>query len=126
MSILIRATIAHKVPDRQTLPASLSIGFGIIELFLNLDLSILAAEREAYDAYAAAIRREYAHVPDAEYRAGRMAVLGRFLERETLFYGGEEIGGGEEKESCARANVQRELTTLARAGEALTEAVNRA
>jgi len=33
-------------------------------ILISIDLSILAAEPSRYDAYAAAIRNEYAHVPD--------------------------------------------------------------
>jgi predicted metal-dependent HD superfamily phosphohydrolase len=48
---------------------------GDLALLLDLDLSVLAAGPAVYDAYAAAIRREYAHVPEPLYKAGRGRVL---------------------------------------------------
>ncbi len=54
--------------------------------FLDFDLSILAAPRSRYAAYAAAIRAEYAAYPDAVYRAGRARVLQSFLDQERLFH----------------------------------------
>ncbi len=54
-------------------------------LMVDLDLAILAASPERYAAYAAAIRREYAHVPDAAFRAGRARILTDFLARPHLF-----------------------------------------
>lgn len=53
--------------------------------FLDIDLSILASPPERYGPYAQQIRQEYWHVPDAAYRAGRCAVLQRFLQRPVLF-----------------------------------------
>ena len=52
-----------------------------LDLFCDLDLAILSAERDAYAAYAEAIRREYAFVPEAAWRAGRAAVLRTFDTR---------------------------------------------
>ena len=42
---------------------------------LGIDLAILGQDAETYDAYAAAIRREYAHVPEPEYKAKRRKAL---------------------------------------------------
>ncbi|MCA9959592.1 MAG: hypothetical protein KC443_11190, partial [Anaerolineales bacterium] len=39
---------------------------------LDADLAILGAETAVYDRYAAAIRQEYAHVPEEAYRYGRI------------------------------------------------------
>lgn len=79
---------------------------------LDADLSILGAGAAAYDAYALAIREEYAEVPDDRYRAGRTAVLERFLARDRLFL---TAAGVERYEAAARANLTRELAAL-RAG----------
>ncbi len=73
---------------------------------LDFDLSVLAAAPADYDAYAAAIRREYAHVPEALYRAGRGKVLRMFLGlpriyRVPMLY--------DRWEALARANLAREL-----------------
>lgn len=56
-----------------------------LALLLDLDLSILAAEPSAYADYARAIRREYAHVSDEAYRAGRRRVLAAFLARPRIY-----------------------------------------
>lgn len=54
----------------------------VTRTLLEADLSILwTPNARLYDFYAAGIRAEYAHVPDAAYRAGRASVL-RHLEAE--------------------------------------------
>lgn len=53
--------------------------------FLDLDLSILGAPRDAYARYAAAIRAEYAIYADPVYRAGRASVLRAFLANPRLY-----------------------------------------
>lgn len=79
--------------------------------FLDLDLSILATDPADYDSYAAAIRLEYAVYPDTAYRAGRAKVLTAFLERARLFRCDDHHVAWDTR---ARANIQRELTGLAR------------
>lgn len=76
---------------------------------LDADLAILSADATAYDAYAAAIRREYAWVAEADYRAGRRAVLGRFLARPRLYLTETAFREGEAR---ARANLAREVVAL--------------
>ena len=51
----------------------------------DADLAVLAGSPAEYAAYAAAVREEYRHVPDAEFRAGRAAVLRRLLARDALY-----------------------------------------
>jgi predicted metal-dependent HD superfamily phosphohydrolase len=77
-------------------------------ILLDADLAILAAEPAQYDAYAQAIRQEYAHVPDAAYRIGRAQVLRRLRERPFLYYLPEH----QNWEAAARANLARELAAL--------------
>src|SRR6185436_17360126 len=52
----------------------------------DADLAILAAPRERYHEYVASVRREYAHVPDADFAAGRAAVLRDLLAKPHLFH----------------------------------------
>lgn len=78
------------------------------QTLLDADLAILAAHETTYDAYADAIRREYAWVPDSDYRAGRRLVLERFLIRPRVFFTMEMI----EAEPRARANLSREISRL--------------
>lgn len=51
---------------------------GDAALFLDMDVAILGAPWETYCAYAAGIRGEYSHIPDATFAAGR----GAFLEKQ--------------------------------------------
>ncbi|MFA4892447.1 hypothetical protein [Brevundimonas sp.] len=76
---------------------------------VSIDLSILGAAPERYDAYAAAIRHEYRHVPTPLYRAGRAAILGRFLDSGRLF---ADPDRAERFEAPARANLAREIVAL--------------
>ncbi len=79
------------------------------QVLLDADLAILGADQAAYDAYAAAIRREYAWVSEADYRTGRCRVLERFLARPRLYFTGEMFARAEER---ARANLAREIAGL--------------
>lgn len=54
-------------------------------LLCDVDLRILGSDRVGYEAYAAAIRQEYAWVPSNDYAAGRIIVLKKFLERPKIF-----------------------------------------
>ena len=92
---LILLTKAHEAddPDGQAL--------------LDADLAVLAAPEDGYDAYAAAIRREYDWVPEEDWRAGRAAVLARFLARPRIYH---RLG----KDGAARRNLSRELARLGR------------
>jgi predicted metal-dependent HD superfamily phosphohydrolase len=73
---------------------------------LDADLSILAAPQVEYDLYAAAIRREYAWVPEADYRAGRAGILERFLTRQRIYHSPAM------DEDTARRNLAREIAAL--------------
>ncbi|WCN81116.1 HD domain-containing protein [Micromonospora sp. LH3U1] len=78
-------------------------------LLCDADLAVLAAPPATYERYAAAIRREYAHVPEPAFRAGRAAVLTGLLALPALFRLPQLHGRWEEP---ARDNVRRELATL--------------
>jgi predicted metal-dependent HD superfamily phosphohydrolase len=80
------------------------------QALLDADLSILSETEAVYDAYAAAIRREYAWVSDDDYRAGRCRVLERFLARPRLYFTEWMFEHGEQR---ARANLAREIARLA-------------
>ena len=81
-----------------------------LALLLDLDLSILAAPPGDYRAYALAIRREYAFVPDSLYRPGRRRVLEGFLRRERIYLTGRLRAAWEQ---AARANLAAEVAQLA-------------
>ncbi|MFF0530038.1 metal-dependent phosphohydrolase [Nocardia amikacinitolerans] len=76
----------------------------------DADLAVLAADEPGYAAYTAAVRAEYAHVPDDLYRAGRTAILESLARQPHLFH--TELAR-RRFESVARANLQRELASLA-------------
>lgn len=78
-------------------------------LLCDADLAVLAAPSADYDRYAAAIRREYAHVPEPAFRAGRAAVLTGLLALPALFRLPPLAARWEEP---ARDNVRRELAAL--------------
>ncbi len=78
-------------------------------VLLDADLAILGASEERYARYASDIRKEYAWVPDAEYRAGRAHVLARFLAAPRLYHSQLLFEEGEQR---ARANLREELARL--------------
>lgn len=45
------------------------------QLFLDLDMSILAADREDYDVYTQNVRKEYSHFDDENFVKGRSHFL---------------------------------------------------
>ena len=77
---------------------------------LDMDLSILGAPWSAYEQYAKAIRQEYAHVADDNYRDGRTAVLQGLLAHPKLYLTDHYY---DQLETQARDNIKRELTSLA-------------
>jgi predicted metal-dependent HD superfamily phosphohydrolase len=81
-----------------------------LDMLLGLDLSVLASAPDGYRAYARAIRREYAAVPDALYRTGRRRVLHAFLARPNI-YRVERMQAL--WEASARSNMSDEVATLA-------------
>jgi predicted metal-dependent HD superfamily phosphohydrolase len=99
VSRLIRLTKTHQVEPADKLGA----------ILISIDLSILAAEPSRYDAYAAAIRREFAHVPDDAYRAGRADVVRRFAARPVIF---PDVAFAMACEKKAHDNLARELASL--------------
>jgi predicted metal-dependent HD superfamily phosphohydrolase len=78
------------------------------DLIRDLDLSVLASTPEEYRAYTLAVRREYAHVPDADFRRGRRTVMERFL-RGSVFHTAVFV----REESRARQNILAELDSFA-------------
>jgi predicted metal-dependent HD superfamily phosphohydrolase len=75
----------------------------------DADLAILAAPEERYAEYTAAVREEFAHVPDDLFAQGRAAVLRDLLTKPHLFH---TAYARDSWEHAARANVERELTVL--------------
>ncbi len=95
---LVRLTATHRYDDADADAA----------LLCDADLSVLAGPPAAYVGYANAIRAEYAHVPDDDFRAGRADVLRGLLARDRLF----GTAAMHQLEEPARRNIQAELVLL--------------
>ncbi|WP_330289067.1 HD domain-containing protein [Streptomyces sp. NBC_00576] len=79
------------------------------QVLCDADLAILAAPPDTYAAYTAAVREEYAFVPDDAFRQGRAAVLRQLLALPRLF---RTPYGTQRWEKAARANIAAELERL--------------
>ncbi|WP_237105307.1 metal-dependent phosphohydrolase [Nonomuraea sp. MG754425] len=95
---LVRLTAAHD---------TLGPGDRNGAVLCDADLAVLASP--GYGDYTRAIRQEYAHVPDADFAAGRSAVLRRLLATPSLYRTSRARGLWEER---ARANMTQELARL--------------
>jgi predicted metal-dependent HD superfamily phosphohydrolase len=82
---------------------------GDVALLLDVDLSIFGEDAVTFDAYDHAIREEYGFVPADAYGPARRDVLAGFLERRQIYL---TDGLRFERESAARANLQRALAAL--------------
>jgi predicted metal-dependent HD superfamily phosphohydrolase len=110
---LVRATAGHVgdaapavgagTSSRQPSPAERNV-------LLDADLAVLGSEPNAYGAYATGVRSEYNHLTNAQWAAGRAAVLRRLLERHSLYRTEPARAWWE---SRARANLTAELAVLA-------------
>lgn len=96
---LIELTKGHQVAAGDRLGA----------LLVSIDLSILGREPAAYAAYAAAVREEYGHVPDALFRPGRAAVLEHLLAAAPLY---PDPSYRHRFEAQARRNMEAERAAL--------------
>lgn len=72
----------------------------------DADLAILAADERRYAEYVAAVRAEYAAIPDAEFDRGRSAILLDLARKPHLF---ETAHARTHWEATARANLANEL-----------------
>ena len=96
---LVRLTETHRPDDADANGCALS----------DADLAILAAGPERYAEYRAAIREEFAHLDDTDFRDGRAQVLRHLLDKETLF---NTAYARDAWEAVARANLEAELLEL--------------
>lgn len=96
---LVRMTVTHD-------PAP---GDHDAEVLSDADLAALALPAERYRDNTAAIRAEYAHVPDDVFRKGRRQVLLALLEGPGVFRTGP---GRQRWEQAAQRNLRAELAGL--------------
>jgi len=94
---MIRATRMHKADTRDT------------RLLVDIDLAVLGAPPDVFEAYDRAIRWEYDWVPEEQYRAGRCRVLQGFLDREAIYQTPEMK---RRYEARARENLARKVSDL--------------
>ncbi|QGW83218.1 HD domain-containing protein [Variovorax paradoxus] len=80
------------------------------ELLIDIDLSILGAERARFDEYERQVHAEYAFVPDEIRRPRRREILQRFLEREAIYTTPQMHAL---LEARARANLARSIAAAA-------------
>ncbi|MEV4515032.1 metal-dependent phosphohydrolase [Dactylosporangium sp. NPDC049525] len=78
-------------------------------LLADADLAILASPPADYARYAAAVRQEYAAVPEDAFRSGRAQILGSFLAEPDLF---RAVPARAEWTARAHDNLRAEITTL--------------
>jgi predicted metal-dependent HD superfamily phosphohydrolase len=96
---LVRLTETHLPTDDDLNGCALS----------DADLAILASPPERYASYTSAVRREFLHLEDDVFRAGRAQVLAGLAEKAHLFH---TPYARERWEAEARINLRRELAEL--------------
>jgi len=101
---MIEATAGHCVPQLES-PDDVADA----EKFLDMDLSILAADEAQYLAYEAAVRSEYSWADDEKWRNGRADFLSSVLQRPRIFI--SELFRREFEER-ARQNMERSIARL--------------
>ncbi|MFG1850977.1 HD domain-containing protein [Actinomadura geliboluensis] len=79
------------------------------QVLCDADLAVLGADPDQYAAYTAAVREEYAFVPDEFFAAGRAEVLNGLLALPKLFH---TPPARERFEERARSNIRTELMLL--------------
>ncbi|MDR6887073.1 MULTISPECIES: HD domain-containing protein [Variovorax] len=96
---LVMATRHHAVPQGRD-----------AELLIDIDLSILGADRARFDEYERQVHAEYAFVPDEIRRPRRCAILQRFMAREAIY---TTPSMHALLEAQARANLARSIAASA-------------
>jgi predicted metal-dependent HD superfamily phosphohydrolase len=79
------------------------------ETLCDADLKILASSTDRYAGYTAAVRAEYAHVPQQTFRAGRSKVLRALLDAPAVY---RTPHARQHWETQARSNIRAELHQL--------------
>jgi predicted metal-dependent HD superfamily phosphohydrolase len=79
------------------------------ELFLDLDMAVLASESIIYEQYTSAIQKEFSIFPAELYQAGRKSILEKFLEGKNIFL---TPFFKENFEKQAVENIQNEIASL--------------
>jgi predicted metal-dependent HD superfamily phosphohydrolase len=93
---MILATSNHLIPQNDPQ----------IQIFLDLDMSILGASRKEYQAYADGVRKEYPWLPGFVFRKNRRQFLEKVLAADFIFH--SEMFR-ERFEMPAKQNIEWEL-----------------
>jgi predicted metal-dependent HD superfamily phosphohydrolase len=102
VKLYIEATQTHDVTVAVT-------HIGDLQLFLDFDMSILAADWNTYEAYTRQVRKEYRIYPDKLYYPGRKQFLQHCLQTAHIF---QTPVFRESYEGIARKNMARELESI--------------
>jgi len=102
VKLYIEATKTHAVTEAVN-------HVGDLQLFLDFDMSILAARPTSYQAYTRQVRKEYRIYPDKLYYAGRKQFLQHCLQAEYIF---QTKVFRKKYEGVARDNIKMELEKL--------------
>lgn len=97
VAVMIEATAGHTGDDDVTDLAT--------AVLLAADLGVLAAEANRYGDYVRNVRREYRHLDDDAWRAGRLAFIDAMLARPRIFPRLVDLDHWERR---ARANLTAE------------------
>ena len=118
VSLLVRATATHELPESVDLPAGYEPAD--IQFFLDADMAILAADSARYHRYLRGVRSEYSHFDDEAFRTGRTTFLRSTLGRKRIFLSEQALQLWEEP---ARANLSAELSEWAQDPQGLLQAL---
>lgn len=118
VSLLVRATATHKLPESADLPAGYEPAD--IQFFLDADMAILAADSARYRRYLRGVRSEYSHCDDEAFRAGRTTFLRSILGRKRIFLSEQALQLWEEP---AQTNLQAELSEWSQDPQGLLQAL---
>ena len=118
VSLLVRATATHELPESADLPAGYEPAD--IQFFLDADMAILAADSARYHRYLRGVRSEYSHFDDEAFRTGRTTFLRSILGRKRIFLSEEGLQLWEEP---AQTNLQAELSEWAQDPQGLLQAL---
>ena len=118
VSLLVRATATHELPESADLPTGYEPAD--IQFFLDADMAILAADSARYRRYLRGVRSEYSHFDDEAFHAGRTTFLRSILGRKRIFLSEEGLQLWEEP---ARANLSAELSEWAQDPQGLLQAL---
>ncbi|MEN6307304.1 MAG: N-methyl-D-aspartate receptor NMDAR2C subunit [Anaerohalosphaeraceae bacterium] len=79
------------------------------EWIADIDLAILGSPADEFNRYEANIRKEYAHVPEDQFRLGRTAILKAFLDKPAIYFTDYFI---QKYQQPAAVNLQRSIARL--------------